>query len=146
MPQRSRHLVPTALTYLCHQSPRDLLRDWLKAAPRLGSPAALYVNGCRPYAHAAPDVYSQEYRRRLLVVSLVARALDPGCQYRFVVILEGPENTGKTKLVRALATPEWYRGLSQGLDGKEAHMRVKRAWVAELAESSPVSPRRKRRA
>jgi predicted P-loop ATPase len=38
-----------------------------------------------------------------------------------------------------LATPEWYRELSHGLEGKEAHMRIKRAWVAELAELSSMS-------
>jgi predicted P-loop ATPase len=72
-------------------------------------------------------------------VGPVARALDPGCQYRSVGILEGPENAGKTKLVRAIATPEWYRELSHGLDGKEAHMRIKRAWVAELAELASLT-------
>ena len=134
---RSKHLLPMALTYLCHQSPRDLLREWIDTLPPWDRQPRVR-QWLSHYAHAANDAYSRDVSR-LLVVSLVARALDPGCQYRFVVILEGPENTGKTKLVRALATPEWYRELSQGLDGKEAHMRVKRAWVAELAELSSLT-------
>jgi hypothetical protein len=137
MPIRSKHLVPTALTYLCHQQPRDLLREWLAALPPWDGKERLTV-WLHDYAHAYAGAYGRDVSR-LIPVSMVARALDPGCQYRFVVILEGPENSGKTKLVRALATPAWYRELSHGLDGKEAHMRIKRAWVAELAELASLS-------
>jgi predicted P-loop ATPase len=76
---------------------------------------------------------------RLLPVSMVARALNPGCQYRYVVILEGQEDTGKSKLVRTLASPEWYVELTKGLDNKEAHMLLQGAWVAEFAELDSLS-------
>jgi predicted P-loop ATPase len=72
-------------------------------------------------------------------VSMVARALHPGCQYRNVIIFEGGEDIGKSKLVKALASPEWYREVSHGLEGKEAHMIIQGAWVAELAELSSLS-------
>jgi hypothetical protein len=137
MPIRSRHLIPTALTYLCHQHPRDLLREWLDTLPPWDGQTRL-SSWLQTYAHAPKAAYSKDISR-LIPVGMVARALDPGCQYRFVVILEGPEDTGKTKLVRALTTPTWYRELSHGLEGKEAHMRLKRAWVAELAELSSLS-------
>jgi predicted P-loop ATPase len=137
MPIRSKHLLPTAVTYLCHQRPRDLLREWLEALPPWDGWPRLQT-WLQTYAHARKDAYGRDVSR-LMPVSMVARVMDPGCQYRFVVIFEGPENTGKTKLVRALATPEWYRELSHGLEGKEAHMRIKRAWVAELAELSSLS-------
>jgi Virulence-associated protein E len=134
---RSKHLIPRALDYLCHQHPRDLLREWLENLPPWDKTTRLST-WLITYAHAPNDAYSQDVSR-LLIVSPVARAMDPGCQYRYVVILEGPENAGKTKLVRALVTPEWYRELSHGLDGKEAHMRIKRAWVAELAELASLN-------
>jgi putative DNA primase/helicase len=137
MPIRSRYLIPTALTYLCRQKPRDLLREWLESLPAWDGKVRL-APWLQTYAHAPRGAYSEDVSR-LLIEGMVARALDPGCQYRCVVILEGPENIGKSKLVRALATPEWYRELSHSLDGKEAHMRVKRAWVAELAELSSFS-------
>jgi hypothetical protein len=137
IPIRSKHLVPTALSYLCYQHPRDLLREWVESLPPWDRTARL--NAWLPtYAHAPNDAYSHDVGR-LLIEAPVVRALCPGCQYRYVVILEGPEDAGKTKLVRAIATPEWYRELSHGLDGKEAHMRIKRAWVAELAELASFS-------
>jgi Virulence-associated protein E len=137
IPMRSRHLVPTALTYLCHQRPRDLLREWLLSlpawdgVPRLGE-------WLHDIAHAPKTLYGMDVAR-VLIVSLVARALNPGCQYRYVVIFEGPQNTGKSKLAEFLVASEWHREISHGLDGKEAHMRIRRAWVAELAELASFS-------
>jgi predicted P-loop ATPase len=137
IPIRSKHLVPTALTYLCRQRPRDLLREWILGLPAWDNTPRLST-WLQTYAHAPDDAYTQDVSR-LLIEGPVVRALNPGCQYRYVVILEGPEDAGKTKLVRAIATPEWYRELSHGLEGKEAHMRIKRAWVAELAELSSLN-------
>jgi hypothetical protein len=137
IPMRSRHLVPTALTHLCHQRPRDLLKEWLEALdPWDGIPRL--TEWLHDVAQAPKTAYGMDIARAL-IVSLVARALEPGCQYRYVVILEGPENTGKSKLVEMLGGPEWYREISTGLDGKEAHMRVRSAWVAELAELASFS-------
>jgi Virulence-associated protein E len=132
IPMRGRYLVPTALTYLCHQRPRDLLREWLDTLPPWDHQPRL-TSWLHLYAHAPHDAYSHDVSR-LLIEGPVVRALNPGCQYRFVVILEGPEDAGKSKLVQAIATPEWYRELSHDLEGKEAHMLIKCAWIAELAE------------
>jgi Virulence-associated protein E-like domain len=132
IPMRSRYLVDAALSYLCHQHPRDLLREWIDALPPWDQQPRL-ENWLTTYAHAPHDAYGRDVSR-LLPVSMVVRALMPGCQYRFVVIFEGPEDAGKSELVRALASPDWYRELSHDLEGKEAHMRIKSAWVAELAE------------
>jgi len=51
-----------------------------------------------------------------------------------VVIFEGSQNIGKSKLVKTLAGEEWYREVSGTLEGKEAHMLMKGAWVVELSE------------
>ena len=71
---------------------------------------------------------------RLLPVSMVARALQPGIQCRSVVIFEGPQDIGKSRLVKSLAGEEWYREVSGTLEGKEAHMLMKGTWVVELSE------------
>jgi predicted P-loop ATPase len=137
IPMRSRHLVPAALTYLCHQKPRDLLCEWFLGLPKWDKVVRLpfWLHDC---ANAPRTEYGMDVSR-LLIVSLVARALNPGCQYRYVVILEGPEDAGKSRIVEELAGPEWYREISHGLEGKESHMRVRRAWVAELAELATFS-------
>jgi predicted P-loop ATPase len=71
---------------------------------------------------------------RLLPVSMVARALHPGIQCRSVIILEGKQDIGKSRLIQTLAGEEWYREVLGTLEGKEAHMLMKGAWVVELSE------------
>ena len=113
-------LVGHCCVEACKKRPRDLLQEWFAGlspwdeVPRLetwltdiaGSPATAAVR----------DV------SRLLLVSMVARAFNPGCQYRYVVLLEGEEDTGKSSLVRALAGPEWLFECSHALEGKEAYI------------------------
>jgi Virulence-associated protein E/Bifunctional DNA primase/polymerase, N-terminal/Primase C terminal 1 (PriCT-1) len=82
----------------------------------------------------APDCpYTRDISRRV-PVSMIARALFPGCQCREVVILEGHENVGKSRLVKALAGDAWYTPLSMSLEGKDSHIMLHKYWVAELAE------------
>jgi len=66
---------------------------------------------------------------------MMARAFDPGCLCRTVLILEGPEEWGKSSLVRALVPyPEWCAELTSNLETKDANLMIQGLWVAELAE------------
>ena len=137
MSVRSPRLIERCLQAVCLQTPRDLLHEWLDGLPAWDETERLSY-WLADVAGIERDAYGMDISR-LLPVSMVARALDPGCQYRHVVILEGPENAGKSKLVRTLATPEWYVELTKGLDNKEAHMMLQGAWVAEFSELDSLS-------
>jgi hypothetical protein len=119
------------------RTPRDLLQQWLHALPPWDGTPRL-----REWLCDAAEVERSAYGMavsRLLPLSMVARALDPGCLYRYVVILEGPENTGKSALVRTLASPEWFTELMLGLDSKESHMMLQGVWLAEMPELDSLS-------
>lgn len=137
LPITSPRLLEQAIIAQCKKNPRDLLALWLNSLPAWdGTPRLttwlIDVAGITLSDYVA-DV------SRILVVSMVARALEPGCHYRYVVIFEGPENIGKSSLARALASPEWFVELSIGLETKEAHMMLQGAWVAELADLDSMS-------
>lgn len=134
---------------------RDCLHDLCEESPR--DPLQLWVNGLAPWdgirrldtwlqltASAEDDAYSRDVSR-ILVVGMIARALDPGCQYRYVVILEGAENTGKSTLVRTLAGPEWYYAMKSDFESKEAHMEIQGCWLAELPELDTLNRTGERR-
>ena len=116
----------------CHKQPRDLLQLWLHGLPSWDGTPRLATWLCDT-AGVTHDPYGQAVSR-MLPLSMVARAMQPGCLYRYVVILEGPENTGKSSLVHALATDEWCVDLAQALESKESHMIIQGAWLAELPE------------
>jgi putative DNA primase/helicase len=135
-------LMGRALDYVARQTTRDLLQEWVATLPEV-SVSDLLTSWLRTYAHV-PDTVSDAYVAdvsRIIPVAMIARILDPGCQYRYVPILEGPENAGKSKLTKALAGRDvygrsWHVALSAGMEGKEAHMMLDGALIAELEELS----------
>lgn len=137
IPVHTLRLVQAALVQHCRATPRDVLQEWLGSLPPWDRVPRL-EQWLSDHAGAPETPYGRDISR-LLPVSMVARATHPGCQYRYVVIFEAPEDLGKSKLVKALAGPEWYRELSHGLEGKEGHMILQGAWVAELAELSSLN-------
>jgi len=132
MPIRNLKLVMSALRSRCHHHPRDLLQEWLKALPPWDETPRL-----TEWLYDAADVPKTAYTMavaRLWPVSMVARALHPGIQCRSVIIVEGEQDIGKSKLIKTLTGADWYREVSGTLEGKEAHMLMKGAWVVELSE------------
>jgi predicted P-loop ATPase len=74
-----------------------------------------------------------------LPVSLVKRALCPGVQYRYVVVLEGEENLGKTKLLHILGD-RWHQEFPKSVEGKEAYRQLQGYWLIELGELDALKP------
>jgi hypothetical protein len=116
----------------CRANRHDLLQAWLHQLPPWDHTPRL-TTWLTDIAGVEATAYGQDVSRMLLL-SMVARAMDPGCICRYVVILEGPEEVGKSTLVQALASEAWYVVLSIGLETKDAHMMLQNAWVAEMAE------------
>ena len=134
IPIRNTRLVQTALVNHCRATPRDPLQDYLASLPPWDRVPRLEA-WLHDHTGAPKTAYGMDISR-LWPVSMIARALTPGCQYRYVIVLEGPEDLGKSKLVKVLPGWEWYREISHGFDGKEGHMILMGAWVVELAELS----------
>ena len=115
----------------------DLLEQHLLGLPPWNRTPCLET-----WLHEVTGAEDNDYTRylsRALPVSMVARVLAPGCPCRLVVILEGKENIGKSHLVEALATSEWYTILSMSLEGKDSHIMLHKYWIAELAELDSLS-------
>jgi hypothetical protein len=125
-------LLKDAMTYRCTKHPRDLLREWLESLPSWDGEPRLH--GWLKIAASVPGTLYHQEVSRLLVTSLVARALTPGCQYRYVVVLEGQQEIGKSKLLRYLVGDEWHTDLHQDFDNKEVYIKMRHAWLAELGE------------
>jgi 5S rRNA maturation endonuclease (ribonuclease M5) len=132
LPITNLDLLRDCLYGQCEAFPRDPLQHWINSLPAWDQTPRLTTWLAR-VAGAEDDAYSQDISR-VLLVGMLARALHPGCLCRYVVIFVGAENTGKSSLVRALATPEWYYAMKSDFESKEAHMEIQGAWVAELPE------------
>lgn len=116
----------------CKKYKRDLLREWLEGLPAWDKRRRLH-SWLKTYAGVEPSAYTEDVSR-VIPVSMVARVMQPGCHYRFVAILKGEEDIGKSLLIKVLCGPTWYVDLGLNLDNKEAHMMLQGVWVAELGE------------
>jgi hypothetical protein len=131
---RCRHprLLLACLEAVCTEHPRDRLRAWLEALPPWDGIARLH-DWLQVVAGVQPGVYCTAVSR-LFLLALVARALDPGAICRTVVILQGPEDTGKSSLLHDLVGEDWYIETSGALEGKEPHLLIQGVWLCELSE------------
>lgn len=82
------------------------------------------------YAGAADNVYVRAVGRKWLM-SAVARGMDPGCQADHMLILEGNQGIGKSRILRALGGPH-YTEFTRSMVGPSAHKDMVHVIVGKL--------------
>lgn len=97
---------------------RDRASDWLVRA------------GCE-------DCAVTRVLGRKWLISLVARALEPGCKVDTVLVLEGDQGLKKSSLFAALAGKDWFTDAHANLD-RDGVMVMAGHWIVELAELASV--------
>jgi predicted P-loop ATPase len=73
---------------------------------------------------------------RCFFISIVARIMEPGCKADFSPVLEGPQGTLKSSLLRAIAMrDEWFSDcMPRDLGNKDARSHLAGKLIVELAE------------
>lgn len=84
------------------------------------------------YLSAQDKPLNRIYSRKWLI-SLVARALEPGCKVDTVLVLQGEQGLGKSKALRALAEP-WFSDSPIVIGDKDSLIQSSRFWLHEMAE------------
>jgi hypothetical protein len=80
------------------------------------------------------DVYHQAAGKAWLI-SMVARALDPGCQVDTMPVLEGEQGINKTSALRILGG-EWYAEITDQIGTKDFFQSIQGKWLCEIGELS----------
>ncbi len=70
---------------------------------------------------------------RFFLIGMVARIYEPGCQMRFVPILEGAQFRGKSSALRILGG-EWFGDTTLDLNNKDTYQLVQGRWLYEIGE------------
>ena len=71
------------------------------------------------------------------MVAGCARIFRPGSKHDSMLILEGPQELGKSEFFRILASDEWFSdSLISNLGSKDSMTQLEGTWIAELAELS----------
>ena len=85
------------------------------------------------FCGAAQTRYSQAVAR-CLFVSAVARILAPGCKADLMIVLEGEQGCGKSRLVLALFSKEWHSEITESPGSADFYQALRGRWCCEFGE------------
>lgn len=132
---RSDKNVYKAFSIFSHAHRYDVMVEMLDGLPDWDGEeraAGLLVD----FLGAEDTDYTREVTLLLLRAG-VARALDPGCKYDHMVVLEGPQGIGKSTIVRLLARrDEFFVDDIKNIGSKDAQELIQGRWFVEFAELS----------
>jgi predicted P-loop ATPase len=126
--------VRAAVTVVAHSHQRDCVVDWLNS---------LKWDGQRRLSTFFPRVLGTSTLRyhiragRNLLLSMVARALDPGCKVDEMIVLEGPQGVLKSTVWEVLGGDR-YAELTANLDSKDGFQQFRGVWLGGISELSAM--------
>lgn len=83
---------------------------------------------------ASDSIYVREVLRAWMTAA-VARVFEPGCKFDEMLVLVGPQGTGKSTFLRALGK-QWFSDSFSTVSGKESFEQLQGSWIMEIAELS----------
>jgi len=108
------------------------VRDYLEALRWDGKPRT--ETWLPTYFHAEASEYVRAVGPRVLI-SAVARILNPGCKVDNSIILEGPQGLQKSMALRELAVRDtWFTDRLSNVSSKDAAIELAGVWIIEVAE------------
>jgi len=127
---RAQEPVTQAVVLAAQETRYHPVRDWLKSRKWDGTPRlATWLADCL-------DVKQSEYSElvgRYWLVAMVARVMRPGCDFKYMAILCGVQDAGKSRAMKALGG-EWFADTPFDMRDKDAMQVLRGKWLYEMAE------------
>lgn len=86
------------------------------------------------YFGADSNLFTEESFKKMMVAS-VARVMDPGCKFDYMLVLVGNQGMMKSSFLNILGRG-WFSDSFSTVQGKEALEQLQGAWIIEIAELS----------
>lgn len=132
-----RDIVMDALEILAERRAYDPLTEHVEGLPRWDGTHRVMTWLC-DYAGAEDDDYNRSVGEKFLI-SLVARALRPGCKVDSMLVLKGSQGARKGTLFEVLGGEFYKSNLNvAGLHGKESRQEIRGSWLIEFPELNTI--------
>lgn len=127
---RSREVVEDALYNHATAHGFNPLTDWLLSLEWYGEKNL--DNLLIDYMGAEDCEYTKTVTRKSLV-ACVARAMEPGCKFDYMLVINGRQGIYKSTLLSKLGG-RWFSDSLRTFEGKEAAEMLQGLWILEVAE------------
>ena len=115
---------------LAHEAECHPVREYLEGLKWDGKPR---IDGFMSNMGADDTPLHREFGR-VMFLGAVWRVMAPGCQFDYMVVLEGSQGKLKSSALRALADPWFTDTLKLGSDSKVTIEQTGGVWISEIAE------------
>lgn len=122
--------IEEAIIAVAHTQHYHPVRSWLASLKWDGVPRL--DTWLIDYAGAKDDPYVREVGR-LTLLAAVARVMKPGCKHDTMLILEGKQGIGKSRLVKAVGG-KWFADIQIDPHSKDCVDAMQGAWILEASE------------
>lgn len=134
--QPTKQDIPIAIARLAQDNAYHPVRDYLDGLKWDG------VNRLDRFLHILFGTPDTDYERTVGVkwmIGAVARVYEPGCKMDNMLVLEGPQNLGKSTALAALFGRQFFTEMVNELrDHKRFMEQIAGKWVIEFAELSAI--------
>jgi hypothetical protein len=129
----SRNLALDAIGYVARLAAFDPLTEMLDKLPAWDDTPRLDT-WLVAYAGADDDATARVCGRKWLI-SAMARAYRPGCQCKYVLVMQGPQDAGKSKLLARLAGDRFFMSMSgKPVTSRDTKVELHGKWVCEFPD------------
>jgi len=132
--------VVKAVLHVARQNAIHPVRDYLQRVKADPSIQPFDLDEVAPQLFRAPDRLHVAMVRKWLI-GAVARALNPGCQMDYCLVLKGGQGLLKSTSLKALAGADWFTS-SHADQEKDFLLNVHSCWIYELAELETITGRK----
>ena len=131
---KSASTIQNAFTHVCHSNSFHPIRDYLESSPWDGIRRidTLFID----YLGAEDNHYVRQATRKMLIAA-IARLYHPGCKFDEMLVLVGPQGSGKSSLLSKLGR-KWFSDSLRTFDNKEAGEHLQVGWIFEIGELSAM--------
>jgi len=128
-------LVAEAINTVSRRHSYHEIRDYLNRLTWDGTPRL--DTWLMTYCHADDGPYTRAVGRKMLL-SAVARVMEPGCKADAMLILIGEQGWLKSFVFRVLASDRWFSDTYIDLRSKDAYQVLKGKWLVEFQEMTTM--------
>jgi len=128
----SAHKIDDSLALEIENNSVHPIREYLNGLEWDGT--SRITTTLQDYFGAADTLFTREAFKKMMVAA-VARILDPGCKFDYMLVLVGAQGIKKSSFLNALGRG-WFSDSFSTVQGKESLEQLQGAWIIEIAELS----------